>query len=106
LVGAAGIYKLARRSAGASAYAHVQADTEVRLRFYTYYFPGWRATVDGHPAEISHDSPNGLIGLTLPPGEHEVRLRFGATPLRQVAAGVSLTALAGVLALFAWDRRR
>jgi len=96
---------LAQRSAGASASAHVLADTDIQLRFYTYYFPGWRAMVDGQPVEISHDPPNGLIGLILPPGEHEVRLRFGATPLRRVAAGISLAALAAILGLFAWERR-
>lgn len=97
---------LEQGSRAASAYARVRADGEVRLRFYTYYFPGWRATVDGAPAEITPDPPNGLIGLTLPPGEHEVRLRFGPTPVRRVASAVSLLALAGVGLLLLADRHR
>jgi hypothetical protein len=96
---------LEQGSRAASAYARVRADTSVRLRFYTYYFPGWRATVDGQAVEIAPDPPNGLIGMTLPPGEHEVRLRFGPTPVRLLAAAVSVLALAAILALF-WAGRK
>ncbi|MCX6031224.1 MAG: hypothetical protein NT169_18235 [Chloroflexi bacterium] len=88
-----------------SAHVRVRAETEVRLRFYTYYFPGWQATVDGRPVEIAADPPNGLIGLTLPSGEHDVRLRFGPTPVRRVAAGLSLLALGGILVLWFVGRR-
>ncbi len=89
-----------------SAYARVQADGDVHLRFYTYYFPGWRATVDGRPVQIVPDPPNGLIGLTVPSGTHQVSVRFGATPLRVVAGTVSLAGLACVVTLLILDRRR
>ncbi len=84
---------LAQSHTANSAYARVRAEGPVRLRFYTSYFPGWRATVDGQPAAISADPPNGLIGLDLPAGEHEVSLRFGATPARSAAAAASIAAL-------------
>ena len=45
----------------------------------------------------------GLAGVALPAGEHEVRLAFGATPLRRAAVWVSLLALLGWL-VFAWRR--
>jgi 6-pyruvoyl-tetrahydropterin synthase related domain len=96
---------LEQSSRAASAYARVRADTSVRLRFYTYYFPGWRATVDGQAAAVTPDPPNGLIGLTLAPGEHEVRLRFGPTPVRVIGAALSVLALAAVLGLFWVDRK-
>lgn len=89
-----------------SARARVQADGPVHLRFFTYYFPGWRAEVDGRPAEIAPDPPNGLIGLDLPPGEHDVRIRFGATPVRRGAAALSLVGLALVVGLWIYGRRR
>lgn len=88
-----------------SARARVRADETVHLRFYTAYFPGWRATVDGQPVAIRPDAPNGLIGLDLPPGEHEVRIRFGATPARRIGVGLSLAALAALGALALIDRR-
>lgn len=94
-----------QRHGGASEYALVNAAGTVRLRFYTYYFPGWRATVDDRPVELAADPPNGLIGLELPPGIHQVRLRFGATPVHQVATLISLASLGCVgLLLFAGRR--
>ncbi len=94
-----------QRHTANTAYARVVAKGEARLRFYTSYFPGWQATVDGQAAEIAADPPNGLIGLTLSPGEHQVRLRFGATTVRRVAALVSAAMLAAVLALLFVGRR-
>jgi hypothetical protein len=97
---------LEQSSRAASAYARVRADSEVRLRFYTYFFPGWRATVDGQAVEVGPDPPNGLIGLTLAPGEHDVRLRFGPTPVRILGAVLSVAALAAVLGLLLAGRKR
>ncbi len=93
-------------SSSASAFARVRADGPVRLRFYTHYFPGWRATVDGQPVEIQPDAPNGLIGLDLPAGEHQVQLRFGATPVRSTSAALSIVALVVIAALWVVDPRR
>jgi hypothetical protein len=97
---------LEQRSASASAFARVRADGPVRLRFYTHYFPGWRATVDGQPVEIQPDAPNGLIGLDLPAGAHQVQLRFGATPVRSASAVLSVAGLALVAGLWIANRGR
>jgi 6-pyruvoyl-tetrahydropterin synthase related domain len=97
---------LEQGSRAASAYARVRADSAVRLRFYTYYFPGWQATVDGQTVQVSPDPPNGLIGLTLPPGEHDVQLRFGPTPVRMIGAALAIAALAVALGLLWVDRKR
>jgi len=82
-----------------SASAQVRAAGSARLRFYTYYFPGWQAWVDGQPFPIAPDPPNGLIGVDVPAGEHTVEVRFGPTPVRRTAALISLAALAGVVML-------
>jgi uncharacterized membrane protein YfhO len=78
-----------------SAAARVRAAQPLHLRFYTYYFPGWQATVDGRPVKIKPEGPNGLIGLDVPAGEHVVDLRFGLTPVR--LAGRLLSALGVVM---------
>lgn len=96
---------LAQAARANSAWARVRADGTVRLRFYTNYFPGWQATVDGQPVAIAADAPDGLIGLDLPAGEHDVRLRFGPTPVRQVGLSLSAIALLAVIALLIWDAR-
>ncbi len=89
-----------------SAAATVRAEGPVRLRFYINYFPGWSATVDGRPVPIAPDPPDGLIGIDLPVGVHEVRVRFGATPERLLGAAISLLAAAGVIGLFLCGRHR
>ena len=77
-------------------------------RFQTFYFPGWQATLDGEPVDIQIAAPYGLIEVPIPAGEHELLLRFGETPLRQLADLISLLSLAAiaVLALIAYRRSR
>ena len=86
----------------------VSAGTPVTLQFYTYWYPGWRATANGQPVAIRAGGPDALITLDLPPGEHDVRIRFGNTPLRTLAAVLSVLAgvtIAILLASPAWRRR-
>ncbi len=90
---------IAQEAGPLSASAQVAAAGPARLRFYTYYFPGWRAWVDGQPVTIAPDPPNGLIGVDVPAGEHTVEVRFGPTPVRRTAALISLATLAAVIAL-------
>ncbi|MCX7707519.1 MAG: hypothetical protein N2204_05890 [Anaerolineae bacterium] len=97
---------LAQEARALGARVVLRAAEPVRLRFYTYYFPGWRATLDGQPVEITHDPPNGLIGLDVPAGEHEIVLRFGPTPVRRLATVISLVTLVVVACLALLDSRR
>jgi hypothetical protein len=61
------------------------------------YYPGWRATVDGRPAEIK--AVNGLFrGVVTPAGKHDVVFTFEPTGWRSglilAAAGALLLAIA------------
>lgn len=100
---ASGAGEILEQSARAlSAEARVRADGPVRLLFYTYYFPGWRATVDGQPVEIRPEGPNALIAVDAPAGEHQVRVSFGPTPIRLIGralSGLGVLALGVLLAL-------
>ncbi len=72
------------------------------LRLYTFYFPGWRAIVDGEEVEIEVAGPEGFITLRVPAGEHEVVVRFGDTPPRTagwVVSAVGLVVLVVALVL-------
>ncbi|MCJ7667280.1 MAG: 6-pyruvoyl-tetrahydropterin synthase-related protein [Anaerolineae bacterium] len=89
------------RHGGASEEIKVTSPQEVEVEFYTYYFPGSRAYVDGQETPIYPTEPYGLIALRVPAGEHRVRLRFEDTPVRKAGALISLLALfftIGVLA--------
>jgi uncharacterized membrane protein YfhO len=69
------------------------------LRFYTAYYPGWRAWVDGREATIEFWGDLGGMAVGVPAGEHTVELRFGDTWPRLWGAIISATSL---LALAAW----
>jgi hypothetical protein len=68
-------------------------------RFNTFYFPGWRAYLDGEECEIQISQPQALIEVAIPPGEHTLLLRFENTPIRLLANGLSLAALLVTLIL-------
>ncbi len=70
-----------------------------QLVFHTFYFPGWRATVNGQEVVPFPVSERGLLGIAVPAGESEVHLRFGETPVRLAADWLSALGVAISLAL-------
>lgn len=82
-------------------YLHVllRAEAEVpsALILHQFYFPGWQAEAGSTALDVAPVGPLGLVSVTIPPGEHRVHVWFGETPLRLVAIGVSLIALALLL---------
>ncbi len=84
------------RHGGASSEVRVQADGPVTVQFYTYDYPGWRATIDGQPIAHQHNPPYGLITVDVPAGEHRVSIRMGSTPLRTVGSVISLLAVLAI----------
>jgi hypothetical protein len=69
-----------------------------------FYFPGWRARIDGKEAPVGSTGSTGLVALTVPTGEHEVLLQFEDTPPRRVATVLFWVGLAA-LVLIAWRIR-
>lgn len=66
------------------------------------FYPGWRATVDGKPAEI-REVYGALRGIVVDSGAHEIEMRF--QPL-SVYGGAGLTMFGTMLAVVAWRRRK
>jgi hypothetical protein len=64
-----------------------------RIGVRSFWFPGWRASIDGEPLEVTGTPPGGTLAFEVPPGRHTVKLRFEATPARRAAAWVGLAAL-------------
>jgi len=86
------------------------ASREAVLAFYTHYFPGWEARVDGRPHPLFPVEGWGTIGLRLPQGRHEVILYLGRTRVRWIGELISSLTLALsltllVLSLRGWRRR-
>ncbi|MCJ7792896.1 MAG: hypothetical protein MUP45_02880 [Candidatus Marinimicrobia bacterium] len=70
----------------------VLAETEVNLVSRTIFFPGWRVFADQQPVPIEFQDQNyrGLITFRLPPGEHQVEIKFGRTKDRLISETISL----------------
>ncbi len=62
----------------------VFAQTQIRMLDHTFYFPGWKAYVDGNPVVIEFQSLNhrGIITYLVPKGKHAVVLKYTDTKVR------------------------
>jgi hypothetical protein len=106
-VSGGGLWTAARVTAGGEGAA---------VAFHQLAFPGWRATIDGRPvpAGVVPDLPAqamrpGFLVVRVPPGAHEVAVRFGPDGLATGAAALSLAtlvALGGAAGVVYGGRRR
>ncbi len=85
----------------------VDASAPAVLVLNDAWYPGWRATVDGHPAPIL--PANALVrAVPVPAGVHDVVFRFRTRGLVLGASltGASLGLWAVLVLVAAWRRRR
>jgi hypothetical protein len=80
----------------------VEAASPTVLRIRTFYYPGWRASVDGRAAGLFAEEKSGAMLLNVPEGRHRVELTFSDTPDR--VWGKILSALAAALVLYIFIR--
>lgn len=77
------------------------------LRFHSFYFPGWKAYVDGGEVPVHPSGDLALLSVNVPAGRHTVLVRFEDTIPRLVGMLIStLTALAlTAYGVFRWRMR-
>jgi hypothetical protein len=63
-----------------------------------FYFPGWVASLDGGPLTLRPSSPDGLLRLYAPAGDHRVELTLSRTAPERAGRIVSALSLALLLA--------
>jgi uncharacterized membrane protein len=68
----------------------IKALKPVTLRIRTFYFPGWKAYVDGVQAEIKIEKNIGAMLIDIPKGEHTLIVKFEDTPVRYYSKIISL----------------
>ena len=85
----------------------VRLTTPTVVRLKTYYFPGWRAEVNGQEADLMTDR-DGVQILALDPGIYQIKVSFVNTPPRSAGTALSTVALVLILGLIGFDyyRRR
>jgi hypothetical protein len=76
----------------------VRSTGGTEARFTTLYFPGWQAYVDGQRVTAQVVPGEGTIAIAVPPGEHDVALRFETTGERRAGEYLTLLTAAGVVA--------
>lgn len=69
-----------------------QSNEKFIINYNKYYFPGWYATIDNQEVEIFPGNPFGQIQLTIPSGQHEVKIGFREPSFKLFLDIVSLTA--------------
>lgn len=70
----------------------IYAETQIRIRENTLYFPGWKVFVDGKsvPIEFQDQLNRGLITYFVPAGKHSVKIIFTDTKLRLISNIITL----------------
>ena len=76
-----------------------------RITINTIYFPGWQAYVNGEPAGILYNNPNGLISLSLNKGDNNVEVKFSETAVGHLADLISIISI-GYLLIFILARKK
>ena len=78
----------------------VSALTPALVRISTFYYPGWKAELDGKKSDIAIENKTGAMLVNVPRGDHALKLIFGDTSLRVFSRYVSYGSCV-VLAIFA-----
>jgi hypothetical protein len=84
---------------------HISGPTPFTLHVYTFYFPGWKAYLDGVETPITASRPEGWITLPVPAGDHEIRLRFENTFPGRLGWGISGIAAISLILVLIRGRR-
>jgi hypothetical protein len=84
----------------------VKSSEPSTLRISTFYYPGWKASIDGRGIQIRIERGSGAMLLNIPEGEHTVELKFTDTPLRSFSKYVSLISFFAIILLAVVSRRR
>ncbi len=87
-----------------SAVIELETPTSFRATYLTFYYPGWRVTIDGAQVPVVPTTPEGLLSFDMPEGRHTLRVRFAETPPRRLADAISVLAALGLIWLLAHVR--
>lgn len=99
---------MAQRLSGSALDAtyRIAAENAATLTYRQFYFPGWRATLDGEPATCHPSHPEGLLLIDVPAGEHTLRIKFGSTWPRTAGWVLSSLGALAIIAILVLPRRQ
>ncbi len=79
----------------------VKAESSVKVKDNTVYYPGWRVFVNGQEKNIEFQDPNhrGLITFDAPKGSYDVEVKFTEIVLRKAANLISVISIVFIIML-------
>ena len=86
--------------------AVIDAATDVAVVYESFYFPGWKAKVNGEPHPVEILEGEGTILLRLPPGKHDVKIYYGNAPIHTIGDIITILGMIAAAALIFLPRRR
>ena len=84
----------------------IKATQPITVRIRTFYFPGWKAYVDGIRKEIKTEEDVGAMLIEIPKGKHELVLRFEDTPVRYYSKIISLITFCVLVFISLFSRKK
>ncbi len=79
-----------------------ESQKDFTISFSRFYFPGWAATLDGKPVNITIAQPNGNISLNVPAGQHTIKIFLQSTAPQIAGTIISLVAGCWLLVASRW----
>jgi hypothetical protein len=78
----------------------INADSPLKLKVKTFYFPGWRAYIDNQATNIRKEDGTGALIIGVPSGHHSLKLVFADTPIRYYSKIMTLISFLAVIVIF------
>ncbi len=72
--------------------------------FPTFYWPGWKAEIDGEATDIWSAPGSGLITIEIPSGSHQIEIWLTRTPVRWLGELLSLAFAIIAITLLVWTQ--
>jgi hypothetical protein len=83
-------------------YSSSRSDT---IQVPIFYFPTWKAEIDGSPVQVTPSPRTGLIRLKVPAGDHTITGSLGRTYAQSAGILVTLLGIVLGLSLIVWTLR-
>ncbi|HSW87682.1 MAG TPA: 6-pyruvoyl-tetrahydropterin synthase-related protein [Candidatus Saccharimonadales bacterium] len=77
----------------------VHVPKQSTLRVNIIYFPGWDIFINNKEYAFTYNNPQGVMEVSLSPGDYIVTARFGETQVRAISDFVSLVGLCMIIVL-------
>jgi len=82
----------------------IDAEAKSKVCMNVFFFPGWEVLIDGKRQPIEVEPEVGTFSFDVPPGLHNVVVRFSRSPSRLVGELISVVAVMFCAGLLLWPR--